>query len=287
MNNFVKNLISKLTKKIRNISLPKIVQRHPIAFSTALMLHFVLFIALLFTDVQSVDKLKQQQAKKITPKFIPKAITIDLGEIKKEKQRLKRMQKQKDLKFRKEKKRLKKLTDERWKEQIRLKKARKAKKLAEEKAKVARKKAKTEEEKRKKLEQQSKVATKQFKEAQKQRELMQKQQQQKDQNRKVEQQRILDELKVNYIKQIAARVRSKWRYEGAKDDWTCRVYILQDQYGSVQTVKIKFCDVDNKSREKYFKNSIERAVNKASPLPIAPDKSIFDKEIEFDFRINK
>jgi colicin import membrane protein len=34
------------------------------------------------------------------------------------------------------------------------------------------------------------------------------------------------------------------------------------------------------------KNAIERAVYKASPSPAAPDKSVFDREILFHFKIN-
>ena len=39
-------------------------------------------------------------------------------------------------------------------------------------------------------------------------------------------------------------------------------------------------------RENSFKNAIRRAVEKASPLPEAPDKLVFDREIIFHFRVN-
>ncbi|SEH69538.1 conserved hypothetical protein [Bathymodiolus azoricus thioautotrophic gill symbiont] len=97
----------------------------------------------------------------------------------------------------------------------------------------------------------------------------------------------MDELKVNYITQIASRVNSQWRYSGAKDDWTCEVHIVQDKGGVVKSVKLKSCNVNNKSRETSFKNSIIRAVNKASPLPSAPDKSIFERNIIFNFYQNR
>ena len=41
---------------------------------------------------------------------------------------------------------------------------------------------------------------------------------------------------------------------------------------------------DDKARS--FKNSIERAVYKASPLPAAPDDAVFDREIMLYFRSN-
>ena len=49
---------------------------------------------------------------------------------------------------------------------------------------------------------------------------------------------MLNNLKSSYINQIAARVRDNWVYQGAKDDWGCDVYILQDEDGKVQSVNI-------------------------------------------------
>ena len=106
------------------------------------------------------------------------------------------------------------------------------------------------------------------------------------QNKEIAQEDILNELKVNYINQIASRVKNKWRYQGAKDHWGCDVYILQDVDGNVQSVNLQSCNIDNNAKAKSFKDSIERAVYKASPLPSAPDQSVFDREILFHFVIN-
>jgi len=54
----------------------------------------------------------------------------------------------------------------------------------------------------------------------------------------------------------------------------------------VQSVNVQSCVVDNGAKSKSFKDAIERAVYKASPLPPAPDKSVFDREILFHFRVN-
>jgi colicin import membrane protein len=43
---------------------------------------------------------------------------------------------------------------------------------------------------------------------------------------------------------------------------------------------------DDSEKARAFKNSIERAVYKASPLPAAPDDAVFDREILFYFRVN-
>ena len=96
----------------------------------------------------------------------------------------------------------------------------------------------------------------------------------------------LRDLRYSYINFISARVRGNWVYQGAKDDWGCDVYILQDEDGKIQNVNIQSCKVDNLSKLKSFKNSIERAVYKSSPLPGAPDGAVFDSELLFLFRVN-
>jgi len=106
------------------------------------------------------------------------------------------------------------------------------------------------------------------------------------QEREISQENVLNELKVAYHNQIASRVLSNWRYRGAKDNWGCDVYIWQDIDGNVQSVNIQSCNVDNVNKIKSFKNAIEAAVYKSSPLPPAPDKNVFDREILFHFRVN-
>jgi colicin import membrane protein len=97
---------------------------------------------------------------------------------------------------------------------------------------------------------------------------------------------ILMQLKVNYIGLIAARVKDEWRYLGAEDDWGCDVHIIQSDVGDVLAVNIQDCTIDDSAKAISFKHSIERAVYKASPLPHAPDKDLFDAEILFHFRVN-
>ncbi len=259
MNNFIKK-----------IKIPGLFKRNPVAFSVAMLLHLVLFIGLLFSGVQRLDKKPENKFKKVASRAIPKAVTIDLSEIKKEKQRLADGKKKKQEKLKYRKKLLKELEYKRYQKQRQINKL-----------KSRAKKEKQENKKKRKAE-----ALK-FKEQQRKHELAKAIQLEKEQKIKDAQESILNELKVNYIAQIASRVRSKWRYGGAKDDWSCVVHIAQDNNGVVKNVKLKSCNVDNKNKEKSFKDSIVRAVNKASPLPSAPDKSIFDPDIKFEFRINQ
>jgi len=96
----------------------------------------------------------------------------------------------------------------------------------------------------------------------------------------------LNTLQNAYINNIAARIKTFWRYQSAEDDWTAEVYVVQDRDGNVKAVDIKNANVGNSSLGKSFKDSIERAVNKASPLPGAPDEAVFDKELYFIFSVN-
>ena len=75
-------------------------------------------------------------------------------------------------------------------------------------------------------------------------------------------------------------------YQGADDDWGCDVYILQSIEGVVKAVNVQNCTLDDSDKARSFKDSIERAARKASPLPIAPDESVFEKEVLFHFLVN-
>jgi len=97
---------------------------------------------------------------------------------------------------------------------------------------------------------------------------------------------LLNIVKAHYVRQIAEKVKGQWRYQGAKDNWSCDVYILQDVNGKVESVSTQSCSVTYLAKKKAFKKAIEKAVYKASPLPKAPIKSVFDKEILLHFKVN-
>ena len=292
-------LSSMKTDFIKKIKLPEIAKSHPIAFWVAVVFHLVLVIGLFFSNAQRWE-IPKEDPKKAASRTIPKAVTVDLTEIKKEKQRLVDIQKQKTLKIQREEKRLRVLEDERYQKQRKINQlkaktqkekqakdlAEKKRKAAEEKRKEAEKKAKTAEKKKQEIEELRKVESKKFNKEQSKRALTKEIQAEEDQDREIAQEDILNELKVNYINQIASRVHNQWRYQGAKDGWGCDVHILQDVDGNVQSVNVQSCVVDNSAKSKSFKDAIERAVYKASPLPPAPDKSVFDREILFHFRVN-
>ena len=93
-------------------------------------------------------------------------------------------------------------------------------------------------------------------------------------------------MKTAYINNINAQVYSLWNFRGAQKGWGCDVYVLQDVDGNVQAVDVQKCNVDDSPQAKSFRDSIERAVYKASPLPSAPDDAVFDRELNLHFIVN-
>ncbi len=301
----------------KKIKLPKIAKQHPFAFWVAIVLHVGLVVGLLFSNVQRWEIPKHTAKSSV----MPKAVTVDLTEIKKEKQRIITDNKKRENRLKALQRAEKKVENERYKEQQRLKKlkaevkqekkaktiaerkrkeaenkskrALKNKKLAEKKAldaekrkKLAEKEASEAEKKKQVIEKLRQVEAKKFKKEQDNRSLKKEIQAEEDQDRQFVQEDLLRELKNSYVNQIISRVHEQWRYQGAKDGWGCSVRILQDLNGNVRVVTLKSCTTDNSANAQYFKDSIERAVYKASPLPPAPDKSVFDAQVLFHFKVN-
>jgi colicin import membrane protein len=165
--------------------------------------------------------------------------------------------------------------------------AKKKTKLEEEKTREFKKKTKLAEQEKNKIEKLRKSSAKKFAKEQGSRSLKKEIQAEEDQEREIAQEDIIEALKISWINQIAAKIRGNWRNNfSAKDDWVCDVDMLQDRKGEVLSVNVHSCNVSNSAKAKVFIDSIERAVNKSSPLPLAPDKDVFDKEILFHFRVN-
>ena len=83
-----------------------------------------------------------------------------------------------------------------------------------------------------------------------------------------------------YIMLIAQRVENNWlRPATTSEDQSCEVIVTQTMTGDVIDVQFQACTSDN-----AFQSSVERAVRKASPLPLPPDPELFDREIYFKFK---
>ena len=190
-------------------------------------------------------------------------------------------------------KQVKKAEEKRKTEEARAKEAEEKRKLEEEKAKLAEKEKdeakRLAEEERIRLDELEAERTAQqlaFENEQYNRLLTQEVQAEQDLEREA---RIADQraiLESAWIANIAARVRAFWRYQGAEDDWTAEVYVIQDRDGTVMAVDVRNTNVGNSSKAKAFRDSIERAVKKSSPFPAAPDEAVFQNEILFIFGVN-
>ncbi|HEA25998.1 MAG TPA: cell envelope integrity protein TolA, partial [Ectothiorhodospiraceae bacterium] len=93
------------------------------------------------------------------------------------------------------------------------------------------------------------------------------------------QQRKLAIEKNRYVALIREKVVRNWvKPSGTNPGNSCKVLVHQIPGGEVIDVKATAC-----SGSIAFKNSVERAVFRASPLPMPVTKSLFDREIEFTF----
>ena len=103
-----------------------------------------------------------------------------------------------------------------------------------------------------------------------------------------------DQLNISqniWVESVITKINSYWRYSGARSDWSCYVFITQDRNGSVNTVDVDNCgdsimNIDESPKLNSFKNSIERAVYKASPFPLAPSEDAFSEQIIVEFRVD-
>jgi len=83
-----------------------------------------------------------------------------------------------------------------------------------------------------------------------------------------------------YIMLIAQKVENNWLRPVTKvEGQSCDVIVSQTMMGDVIDVRLQSCSSDN-----AFQRSVERAVRKASPLPLPPNPDVFDREIQFTFK---
>jgi len=243
-----------------------------------------------------------------------KAVVVDDGKVKAEierikklerrkhkqqekaKKELKRIKKQKEL----EKKQLAEIKRERVQEKQRLKAEQKAAKIKRKEIKQAqvkekkrlekqRAKRKMEQEKKRKAEvaaqrkaeAEAKRKAQKAKEEKATREALRKQ---KEAEESAERQRDLARKSTTYIAAIRNRVQRNWRRPpGVNKGAACKVFVTQAPGGFVLSVRVSSCSGGSAA----FSKSVEKAVHKADPLPKAPDPSLFDRQIVFDFIVKE
>ena len=86
--------------------------------------------------------------------------------------------------------------------------------------------------------------------------------------------------RAQYIQQIIRHVERNWLQPlNILPGWQCDVSVVQNALGDVTQVNVLKCTGSDQ-----FRNSVERAVNKASPLPLPSDPRVFEKRIQFTFK---
>lgn len=84
-----------------------------------------------------------------------------------------------------------------------------------------------------------------------------------------------------YIDSIRHKVERNWiRPVSAQLGDTCTVNVLQIPGGDVVDVSVESCIGDA-----VFQRSVEAAVRKAAPLPDPPEPALFDRQIQFTFKV--
>lgn len=84
-----------------------------------------------------------------------------------------------------------------------------------------------------------------------------------------------------YKQAIKQRVDRNWIRPLSVENWySCEVIVDQIPGGEVVNVQFATCDGDA-----VFQRSVRNAVYKSSPLPTPPDSSLFDRRINFTFKV--
>jgi colicin import membrane protein len=242
-------------------------------------------------DAKLYDE-KEKQKKLAAQKRVLDKKAAEKALIKKtaEKKRIKEKEKQKKLAITKKKEAEKKAAEKRAIEKKavakRLKEKRAAEKLAAEKRAKEIKERERKELERKKLETEIKRQAEEERQrraeekAELERALFEEERREEEARRQAEHAARLQTMRERYVMMITQKVENNWlRPVAGSEGQSCDVIVTQTMMGDVIDVRLQSCTSDN-----AFQRSVERAVRKASPLPVPPDPELFDREIYFTFK---
>lgn len=283
-------------------------KKNPVALTISVALHMLLFVMLAISLSNSEVPRQNTSERETVKAFVVDADAVD-EEIKKlkqsevnKKQKIKNETDRLKQQLEKEKNRLAKIKQEKReleRKSIEKKKLDKKREISRQKAEADKKKevVKRELEAKKKAEderlaaikkQQDEIAAQKQREieeiaAQKQREIEEKELQRKmeeEERRLAKHNDMLKSLRSQYVRLIEQKVERNWlRPATVSSDLKCEVFVTQSVLGDVIRVRLGACASDI-----VFRNSIERAVRKSSPLPPPPNPEVFDREIRFVFK---
>lgn len=271
------------------------IKDHPGVMGVSVVLHIVLIVLLSVSLSHNAPRLPNKPTVNTV-----QAVVVDSVQVNTELEKLKQIEASKRKKEESRKKQLeremKKAREARKKEEKRLadlKKKRaqreraekeKQKKLAAERKKKEQELAKLEEQRKaeqerlaaieKKRQQEEEAERRKAEQAERQREMLEEERRQAKLNTR------LQNLRAQYMKSIEQKVARKWVPPvKMQPGWSCEVSVRQNPLGEVTSVKVLNC-----TGSSAFNSTVERAVRKASPLPVPPDPQVFDANIQFTFR---
>ena len=219
-----------------------------------------------------IDKRKKEESRK-------KKLEIEMKQAqearKKEEKRLADLKKKREQREKEDKEKQKQLALERKKKEQEL--AQERKKKEQELAELE-KQRKAEQERLAAIEgkrrQEEEAERRKLEEAELQRQLLEEERRQAKLNTR------LQNLRAQYIKSIEQKVARNWLPPvKMQAGWSCEVSVKQNPLGEVTSVKMLNC-----TGSSAFNSTVERAVRKASPLPVPPDPQVFEANIQFTFR---
>ncbi|MDH5473840.1 MAG: cell envelope integrity protein TolA [Gammaproteobacteria bacterium] len=271
------------------------IKDHPHVMALSIALHVVLLVVLSISLTHNAPKLPSRPQVNTVQAVVVDANRVnteleklkqaEANEIKKEESRKKQlekeMQKARDARKQEEKRLADIKTKQKQHEQA---EKEKQKKLAAEHKKKEQELAaleqqrKAEQEKLAEIEnkrkQEEEAARRKIEQAELQRQLLEEERRQAELNSR------LDKLRVQYIKSIEQKVARNWLPPvKMQPGWSCEVSVKQNPLGEVTSVKMLNC-----TGSSAFNSTVERAVKKASPLPLPPDPQVFEANIQFTFR---
>ena len=103
-----------------------------------------------------------------------------------------------------------------------------------------------------------------------------------EQDRRIalQRQRQLRQLQGRYLTAIRQKIERNWRKPPGARDIDCTVLVKQGTDGTVLDVSVESCAGGSAA----LRNSVANAVWASSPLPAAPDRAIFERQVRFFFR---
>ncbi|MEJ2714488.1 MAG: cell envelope integrity protein TolA [Acidihalobacter sp.] len=91
------------------------------------------------------------------------------------------------------------------------------------------------------------------------------------------------QLQSSWIGQLKATIQRNWVIPpGYQPGQSCQVTVKQDQGGYILSLQIGQCTGDE-----LFRRSVETAVKRSEPLPLAPNPQVFQATLNFTFKPNE